>query len=542
MGSKMIQTPTEIPLYMDEQVWPSDHRGQRSECAPAPATSGVVPVAKRPKPSVPAPAPARAASRPLFSSLDTQVIYCGDNIEKLRDLPDACIDLIYIDPPFNSNRNYEVFWGETREARAFEDRHESTVAYIDFMRPRCKELFRVLGPSGCFYYHCDWHAGHYVKVMLDQLFGENNFLNEIVWQRTSAHNDPNQYGRVHDTILMYTKGMTWTWNQQYEPADERFYKAHDFETDDQGRKFRKQDLTANKPGGDTEYEWRGVRPPTGRYWAYSKAKMEELEAQGKIVYTRTGMPRLKVHVENHKGIPLQSVWAKPELWLNSAAKERQGYPTQKPLALLDRIIKTSSNSDDIVLDAFCGCGTTLVSAEKLGRRWIGIDMSPTACRVMSDRLERDCSLTEGRDFIVRDLPHTEDQLRRMPDREFENWAVIALGGVPNVAKVNDKGIDGRIYPISAAPASRGPETGEFGFMDHWYPVQVKNKTKAGRQDIDLFETAMRRAKRKKGFFVSFDYTQDAEDEIRRFWREEDVEIVPVKVSEILSGRIPISLK
>jgi DNA modification methylase len=157
------------------------------------------------------------------SLLDTRVIYCGDNLEQLRKLPDACVDLIYIDPPFNSNRNYEVFWGETKEKRSFDDRHESTQAYIEFMRPRCIELARVLKKTGSFYYHCDWHASHYVKVMLDQLFGESNFKNEIVWRRTSAHNDPRKYGNIHDTILFYTGSKKeYTWNPQYTPYTEEY--------------------------------------------------------------------------------------------------------------------------------------------------------------------------------------------------------------------------------------------------------------------------------------------------------------------------------
>jgi hypothetical protein len=147
---------------------------------------------------------------PPSALLDTRVIYCGDCLEQLRKLPPACVGLIYIDPPFNSNRNYEVFWGETKEKRAFEDRHASTQAYIDYMRPRCVELARVLKKTGSFYYHCDWHASHYVKVMLDQIFGENNFINEIIWKRQSAHNDAKQgskhLGRVHDSIFLYTGG------------------------------------------------------------------------------------------------------------------------------------------------------------------------------------------------------------------------------------------------------------------------------------------------------------------------------------------------
>lgn len=360
----------------------------------------------------------------LFApALDTQRIYCGDNLKVLPKLPDHCIDLIYVDPPFNSDRKYEVFWDETQEVRSFEDRHESTRAYVEYVHPRCVELARVLKPTGSFYFHCDWHASHYAKIMLDRIFGENNFVNEIIWQRTSAHNDPRQFGRVHDTILYYHGGdeKGRTWNQQYDSIDADFFKAHDFEVDEKGVKYRKRDLTAPDHGkGNGQYEWKGKKPPSGRMWSYTEENMRKLEAEGRIVYTRTGMPRLKIALNDHKGIPLQSVWARPELWLNSASKERIGYPTQKPLALLERIIKTSSDPDDIVLDGFCGCGTALVAAEKLGRRWIGIDISPTACRVMAGRLKRDCGLREGTHFRVIDLPKSLVELRRMPHDEFEN--------------------------------------------------------------------------------------------------------------------------
>ncbi len=218
-----------------------------------------------------------------------------------------------------------------------------------------------------------------------------------------------------------------------------------------------------------------------------------------------------------------------------------GYPTQKPLALLDRIIKASSNPNDIVLDAFCGCGTALVAAENLGRQWIGIDISPTACRVMAKRLCDVCHIREdeklwriGRGFIVRDLPWTESQLRKIPPFEFENWAVIALGGIPNKAQVADMGIDGRIYPVSATPKKR---EGELAFMDVWYPIQVKQKDKAGRPDIDAFEAAMMREDRQKGFFVAFDYTGDALTEIQAFFRRSGKVIVGLTVREILDEEI-----
>src|SRR5438876_3025321 len=158
--------------------------------------------------------------------IDTRVIYCGDNLDQLRKLPQECVDLIYIDPPFNSNRNYEVFWGETKEKRSFEDRHESTKAYIDYMRPRCVELHRVLKKTGSFYYHCDWHASHYVKVMLDQIFGENNFLNEIVWKRTHAHGSADRFAPLHDNIFLYSGGGNHTWTNPIVPHDPDYIEKH----------------------------------------------------------------------------------------------------------------------------------------------------------------------------------------------------------------------------------------------------------------------------------------------------------------------------
>jgi len=210
------------------------------------------------------------------------------------------------------------------------------------------------------------------------------------------------------------------------------------------------------------------------------------------------------------------------------------------------MIKASSNENDIVLDAFCGCGTALVAAQNLRRQWIGIDISPTACRVMAKRLKKDCGLKEdeklwgiGRGFVVRDLPKTEEELRKYPPFEFENWAVVALGGIPNKAQVGDMGIDGRIYPVNAMPAPRSRETPEMEFMDVWYPVQVKQRDKVGRPDIDNFEAVMMREDRKLGYFVGFDFTGDALYEIDRFRRKEGREIKALRVREILEEELTI---
>ena len=495
----------------------------------------------------PAPKPTAGPAKPS-SLVDTRVIWCGDCLEQLKKLPDACVDLIYIDPPFNSNRNYEVFWGETKEKRSFDDRHASTQAYIEFMRPRCVELHRVLKLAGSFYYHCDWHASHYVKVMLDQIFGENQFQSEIVWKRSSAHSDSTSYGANHDTIFFYTAGKEWTWNKQFTPYSEDYLEQNYRYKDETGRHFRVSDMTANKPGGDVSYEWttpdgRKAKPYKGRFWAYSKEKMKQMETAGLIYYRTTGMPMLKHYLDEMPGVPLQTFWddIKPVI---SGSEERLGYPTQKPLALLERIIKASSNENDIVLDAFCGCGTALVAAQKLKRQWMGIDISPTSCRVMAKRLRDVCGMKEdealwkiGRGFVVRGLPWTVEKLREIPPFEFENWAVIALGGIPNVTKVGDMGIDGRIFPVSAAPARVGKETGHLEFMDVWYPIQVKQKDKVGRPDVDQFEAVMTREDRTKGFFIAFDYSSDALTEIDRFFKKSGKAIIPLTVREILDEQI-----
>jgi len=495
----------------------------------------------------PAAASTASSGRPS-ALLDTRIIYCGDCLDQLRKLPDACVDLIYIDPPFNSNRNYEVFWGETKEKRAFEDRHASTAAYIDYMRPRCVELARVLKKTGSFYYHCDWHASHYVKVMLDQLMGENFFQGEIAWKRTSAHaNVIQNYARVRDSILYYTGSQEFTWNQQHVPYDDEYIDTFFDQKDEAGRKYARRDLTASmqRASSGQLYEWKGIRPPPSRCWAMTKDRMDELDAQGRIHWPKKsdGMPRLKLYPEDLPGVPLSDIWTDiPPL--HNLSQERLGYPTQKPLLLLDRIIKTSSNPNDIVLDAFCGCGTALVAAQNLNRQWIGIDISPTACRVMAKRLRDVCKLREdealwraGRGFVVRDLPWTMATLKAMPPFEFENWAVIALGGIPNKAQVGDMGIDGRIFPVSALPTKPHTKKGETPafdeFMDNWFPIQVKQKDKVGRPEIDAFEAVMTREERQRGFFVAFGYSSDAEAECAAFHRKSGRIIKLITVQEIL---------
>ena len=466
--------------------------------------------------------------------METNVIYCGDNLDVLPKYVDSdSVDLIYIDPPFNTSRKYEVFWGEAQERRAFEDRFGNAMAYLEWMRPRLAQLYRVLKPTGSFYYHCDWHASHYVKVELDRMFGFNNFCAEIIWQRTSAHPSAKRLANTHDSIFFYSKGPRFTWNQVLQAPNENYVRTHYIYHDQHGR-YRAADITgAGSSSGPSGMPWRGFDPSKkGRHWAYLPETLDQLDAQGLIHWPtrRGGWPAKKVYWEDAKaGRPIHSIWIDiPPI--NSQAGERLGYPTQKPLALLERIVAASSNEGDLVLDAFCGCGTTLEAAAKLKRRWIGIDFSPTACRVMVKRLQDRLGLKEGVDFAVKDLPKTEDELRRMPHFEFQNWAVIALGGVPQHVKVRDYGIDGWLYP---ADEPRARPTRDDMFAGHWYPIQVKQQDRAGRPDIDKFETAMRREKRVRGYFVAFGFSDDAIKEMKRANKEDGLDIRPITVSELL---------
>lgn len=283
--------------------------------------------------------------------MNTNIIYCGDNLEVLsKYIPDESVDLIYIDPPFNSSRNYDVFWGEAQERRAFEDRFGDVTTYIDWMRPRIRELYRVLKPTGSFYYHCDAHASHYIKVELDRIFSANNFQNELIWYYRGGGVSHKRFARRHDTIFFYSKGKTWIFN-----AD-------------------------------------AVRTP------YSKESMERLRYKAKAF---RGKRTYDNYSPNPQGKhPDDVLFIQPTM---PSSKERLGYPTQKPLALLERIISASSNKDSVILDAFCGSGTTLEASGKLGRRWIGIDFSPTACRIMSKRLSDRLGLRESTDFQVLDI-------------------------------------------------------------------------------------------------------------------------------------------
>lgn len=417
-------------------------------------------------------------------------LYYGDNLDILRDrdrFPDGCVDLVYLDPPFNSNRSYNVLFAADHPAEAqaqieaFDDTWTWTpetdalyaeliggaaparvadavqamhsllgenpvLAYLVMMAARLVELHRVLAPAGSLYLHCDPTASHYLKVLMDAVFSPHNFRTEIVWKRTFAHSDTKQgraqHGHIHDVILFYTKGETWTWNPIYTPYDpeyiDEWYKHVEVGT---GRRYQLDNLTAAKPGGDTSYEWKGSLPYRGRYWAYSREKMEEFDRQGRLVYgKRGGVPRYKRYLDEMPGVPLQDLWTD----IRFAPKgERLGFKTQKPLKLLNRIIESSSNPGDLVLDPFCGCGTAVIAAQELGRRWVGIDVAYIAIDLIQRRLQ--AVYGSEADFNVdgspRDLAGAE-ALFALSDFEFERWAVSLVWGQPKEHPGGDKGIDG----------------------------------------------------------------------------------------------------
>ena len=358
-------------------------------------------------------------------------LYYGDNLQVMRDhLSDESVDLIYLDPPFNSKRDYNLLFkspkGEAADASitAFEDSwhwgiqaegefkellHQSNtdvaqlmqalrsflgendmMAYLTMMANRLLEMHRVLKPTGSLYLHCDPTASHYLKVVLDGVFGKHSMVNEISWKRSDAHSDAKQgathLGRIHDVIFLYGKSDNRLFNALYTPLpDSTINSWYRNVEPDTGRRFNKADVTG--PGGagkgNPYYEWKGVK----RYWRYSRESMAKLDAAGKLVYSKSGMPYQKRYLDESKGVPVQDFWDDISMLRGiSDNGERLGYPTQKPLALLERIIQASSNEGDVVLDPFCGCGTAVHAAQKLKRDWIGIDITHLAVSLIEKRM------------------------------------------------------------------------------------------------------------------------------------------------------------
>lgn len=457
--------------------------------------------------------------------MEKNLLICGDNLKALDDLikEGVKVDLIYLDPPFFSNRHYEVIWGDEAEVRSFKDRWEGGInVYIEWMRERVEKLCEVLKDTASFYLHCDLHASHYLKVMCDGIFGYNNFRNEIIWKRTNTHNDAGRFGRIHDIILFYSKTSHHIWNivtTGYSPEQLKRYRR-----DENGRLYTAQDLTASRPDSDSgKFKWRGTMPSKGRGWGYTIEQLEKWWVQGLILTKKDGTTRmdgLKRYLDEMPGKPLQSIWDDIPRIANTA-QERLGYPTQKPEALLERIITASSNKGDITLDPFCGCGTAMAVAQRLGRKWIGIDISPTAITLITKRLEK-IGATKNKDFDIIGMPTTITELKNLEPFEFQNWVINEMKAKQSKKLTSDFGLDG-YYDKTIFTEKAG--------------IQVKQSDGIGRNVVDNFETALTRGKFKKGFIVAFGFTKGANEEAARV--KEDLDIKLVKVEDLLLGKVKI---
>ena len=512
-------------------------------------------------------------------------LYYGDNLDILRTreyFPDESVDLIYLDPPFNSNRNYNVLfksesgadseaqitafedtwhWGETAEAtyrQLIADAPEKTstavealmnlidrnqmMAYLVMMAARLVELHRVLKPTGSLYLHCDDTASHYLKILLDAIFGAENYRNHIAWRRATAHNDPKRYGRIQDHILYYTAGNNPTWNGDTvaTPKSEEQLAAAYPSQDERGR-FRSADLTGplhgSSSGSPSTMPWRQYdvfslgrcwsAPKSGKYAEYIEdhfipnyraiagihERLDALDAAGLIHHPKRGKwPGLKRYAEADTGIAPQDIILNPIGFTNFSSQrgERLGFDTQKPLALLERIILASSNEGDVVLDPFCGCGTAIAAAHKLRRGWIGIDITHLSIALQKYRLNDMFELVSGKDYAVIGEPTTVDAARAMAQDsanegryQFEWWALSLVRAKPVGGKSGsrrgkkgaDKGIDGVINFFEPDDKGRGKARKAV--------VQVKSgAVKSG--DIRDLKGTIEREKAAIGIFITLE--------------------------------------
>jgi len=418
----------------------------------------------------------------------------GDNLGWLRDtreFPDASVDLEYLDPPFNSNADYNVLFreasGQASQAQfhAFTDtwtwadaaelynrfidscpnvavtemmeafhsflKNSPMMAYLAMMAPRLVELHRILKPTGSLYLHCDPTASHYLKLLLDAIFGAENFRNEIIWKRTTAKSLAfRSLPCNHDTLLLYSKSEDFIWNRPFKPydlnnLDEKTAQKY-ASTDPDGRLYTLGDL--NNPNPDRPnltYEFLGHR----KVWRWTKERMEAAYKAGIVVQPRPGaVPRLKRYLDEQEGKPIDDVWTDiPPI--NSQAQERLGYPTQKPTALLERVLEASSNPGDVVLDPFGGCGTAAHAAQKTGRQWIAIDVTYLAINLIKRRLHD--AFGEELQFEEKGQPTdftSAQRLAVMDKFQFQHWALSLIGARPlreGDGKGADRGVDGLLY-------------------------------------------------------------------------------------------------
>lgn len=387
----------------------------------------------------------------MFNSFKENVIYSMDNLEVLKALPDRSIDLIYLDPPFFSERDYKTDFKGSGEVKSFHDLWDGKADYISFIADRLRECHRVLKDAGAIYFHCDWHASHYIKVELDKIFGESNFRNEIVWHYRTGGVSKKWFSRKHDVILFYSK----TKKHGFNPIEvKEYYK------DVYGPKF--------KPGWEDR---KGGKDITGYFH---------------MVY-------------------MDDVWDIPAVF--NMSEESLGYPTQKPEELLQRIIKASSKEGEVVLDPFCGSGTTLAVAEKNKRKWIGMDSSLTACEVSRKRLVKIGTMN----LEIIGNPDKESELKNLNETEFKNWIVRKLNY--NIKNSDSDKFDGIV----------------FGYI----PIRVERKDQIGKKELDAFINIIKTRKGRKGVYVGLSFTKDAEKIVEDAKYEDGIELKLVPLKELL---------
>jgi site-specific DNA-methyltransferase (adenine-specific) len=420
----------------------------------------------------------------------SNLLYYGDNLPVLRQhIADQSVDLVYLDPPFKSNQDYNILFREHggsragAQVKAFEDTWQwdsaaaaayrevveaggkvsqavqamrlllgdsDMLAYLVRMAPRLVELHRVLKPTGSLYLHCDPSAGHYLKVLLDAVFGPQNFRNEIVWRRTGTHNDARRFANVHDCLLYYARSRNATWHRQYLPHSAKYLRGH-YRPDGHGRLYRLDNIIRSASLGPCPglvYEYKGYTPHQWG-WRVNRKKLEAIDAAGRLAWSASGVPYLIRYLDEQKGVAMPSVWDDiPPV--NSQAAERLGYPTQKPEALLERIIRASSDEGDTVLDPFCGCGTAAAVAQRLNRRWVGIDVTHLAITLVRQRLADAFGEGIAQSYRVAGEPESVSDAAALAARDrsqFRWWALHLVGARPTPPERRrgvDTGIDGRL--------------------------------------------------------------------------------------------------
>lgn len=479
----------------------------------------------------------------------------GDNLEVMREhMADESVDLVYLDPPFNSDARYNTFWSKggkvvAPQAEAFRDtwswEHEAkwafdeiariggpvasftnalyaalgqsgTMAYLVMMAVRLYEIHRVMKPTASLYLHCDPTASHYLKVMLDGIFGAGKFRNEVVWKRTFAHGGATRWGDIHDTLLFYTKSDKYTWNRITQKHDDDYVDKYYKHTDDRGRYSWVVLTGPNRRSGASGQPWRGYDPTErNRHWSVPQDLITMLQREGVNVPEKLhdqldllhehelvrvpvkedgslGRPVYKKYLAG--GQPIQDIVLDVPP-INSQARERLGYPTQKPVALLERIIRASSNEGDVVFDPFCGCGTTIHAAEALGRGWVGVDVAYHATEVIAGRLKEHFELDPGRDFAIEGRPNDFESAARLAERDKHQfqWFANYLVGVNQVREVKrgpDRGIDGEMY------FAAGPGRGYGRIL-----TSVKGGKNVGVGDVRDFRGVLEREGADGGVFV-----------------------------------------